>query len=75
MLAAGGAAVATYPSWAGDYVEDDTVMAEAAHRLVQGDLTGRVAYSQQLLAEFDLGPDPLPDMLVAEHPRSEPRRN
>ena len=57
------------------YVEDDTVMAEAAHRLVQGDLTGRVAYSQQLLAEFDLGPDPLPDMLVAEHPRSEPRRN
>lgn len=51
--------------------ESADVMAAAALALV-GDsppLTGRIAYSQQLLAELGLGPAPLPALLVGEHPR------
>jgi NAD(P)-dependent dehydrogenase (short-subunit alcohol dehydrogenase family) len=33
-------------------LEDETVMAEAALALVEGDLTGRIALSQQLLSEL-----------------------
>jgi citronellol/citronellal dehydrogenase len=37
-----------------DYaLEDDSVMAEAALALVEGDITGRIALSQDLLAELD----------------------
>ncbi|HVU73794.1 MAG TPA: SDR family NAD(P)-dependent oxidoreductase [Mycobacteriales bacterium] len=41
-------------------LEDASVMAEAALALVEGDLTGRVAVSQDLLAELDRRPVPLP---------------
>jgi citronellol/citronellal dehydrogenase len=52
-------------------VEPESVMAAAALALVSGDppLTGRVAYSQQLLWELGRGPKPDDDLLVAEHPR------
>jgi citronellol/citronellal dehydrogenase len=48
------------------------VMAEAALALVTDPpgLTGRIAYSQQLLWELGQGPEPLDGLLVAEHPRS-----
>jgi len=55
------------------FVEQDTVMAEAAHLLVSGDVTGRIAYSQQILAEFGLGPEPAEDMVVGQHPRARRR--
>ena len=47
------------------------VMAAAALALVTDPpaLTGRIAYSQQLLWELGLGPEPLDGMLVADHPR------
>jgi NAD(P)-dependent dehydrogenase (short-subunit alcohol dehydrogenase family) len=47
------------------------VMAAAALALVADPpgLTGRIAYSQQLLWELGLGPPPLTELLVAEHPR------
>jgi citronellol/citronellal dehydrogenase len=47
------------------------VMAAAALALVADPpgLTGRIAYSQQLLWELGLGPQPLDELLVAEHPR------
>ncbi|HEU4841688.1 MAG TPA: SDR family NAD(P)-dependent oxidoreductase [Ilumatobacteraceae bacterium] len=47
------------------------VMASAALALVTDPpgLTGRVAYSQQLLWELGRGPQPLTELLVAEHPR------
>jgi hypothetical protein len=32
-------------------------------------LTGRIAYSQQLLWELGLGPEPLAELLVDQHPR------
>jgi hypothetical protein len=46
-------------------------MAAAALALVTDPpaLTGRIAYSQQLLWELGLGPKPLEELLVAEHPR------
>ena len=52
-------------------VEPVEVMAAAALALVTDPpgLTGRVAYSQQLLWELGLGPEPLAELLVTEHPR------
>jgi citronellol/citronellal dehydrogenase len=52
-------------------VEPVEVMAAAALALVTDPpgLTGRVAYSQQLLWELGIGPEPLADLLVTEHPR------
>lgn len=52
-------------------VEPVEVMAAAALALVADPpgLTGRIAYSQQLLWELGLGPKPLEELLVAEHPR------
>ena len=58
------------------FVEPVQVMAEAALELVSGDpmeMTGRIAYSQQLLAELGLGPEVAAEFLVGEHPRSHPR--
>ncbi|MDG2262677.1 MAG: hypothetical protein P8N50_10095, partial [Actinomycetota bacterium] len=55
------------------FVEQDTVMAEAAHLLVSRKITGRIAYSQQILAEYGLGPDPADDMVVDQHPRAKRR--
>ena len=51
--------------------ESADVMASAALALVTDPpaLTGRIAYSQQLLWELGLGPKPLEELLVAEHPR------
>jgi NAD(P)-dependent dehydrogenase (short-subunit alcohol dehydrogenase family) len=48
------------------------VMAAAALALVTDPpgLTGRIAYSQQLLWDLGLGPKPLDELLVAEHPRA-----
>jgi NAD(P)-dependent dehydrogenase (short-subunit alcohol dehydrogenase family) len=54
------------------YVEPESVMAEAALALVSGRpraLTGRIAYSQQLLWELGMGPRPDETMLVGDHPR------
>jgi hypothetical protein len=47
------------------------VMAAAALALVTDPpgLTGRIAYSQQVLWELGLGPRPLEELLVSEHPR------
>jgi len=52
-------------------IEPVEVMAAAALALVSDPpgLTGRVAYSQQLLWELGLGPKPLEELLVTEHPR------
>jgi citronellol/citronellal dehydrogenase len=52
-------------------LEPVAVMAAAALALVTDPpgLTGRVAYSQQLLWELGLGPKPLDELLVGEHPR------
>ncbi|MEZ5261540.1 MAG: hypothetical protein R2755_07155 [Acidimicrobiales bacterium] len=55
-----------------DDVEPEAVMAAAALALVSGvpwPFNGRIAYSQQLLAELGLGPAPRPDQLVSAHPR------
>src|SRR5262245_11180677 len=51
--------------------EDVSVMASAALALVTDPpgLTGRIAYSQQLMWELGLGPKPLDGLLVSEHPR------
>jgi citronellol/citronellal dehydrogenase len=52
-------------------LEPVAVMASAALALVTDPpaLTGRVAYSQQLLWELGLGPKPPDELLVSEHPR------
>jgi citronellol/citronellal dehydrogenase len=52
--------------------ESVDVMAAAALALVTDPraLTGRIAYSQQLLWELGLGPKPLEELLVGEHPRA-----
>ena len=52
-------------------VEPESVMAAAALVLAHHDppLTGRIAYSQQLLWEVGLGPKPREESLVSEHPR------
>jgi len=52
-------------------VEPADVMAAAALSLATDPpgLTGRIAYSQQLLWELGLGPEPLAELLVDEHPR------
>jgi len=51
--------------------ESVEVMAAAALALVTDPpgLTGRVAYSQQVLWELGIGPQPLDELLVGEHPR------
>jgi citronellol/citronellal dehydrogenase len=50
--------------------ESADVMAAAALALcADPSLTGRIAYSQQLLWELGLGPTPLEELLVSEHPR------
>lgn len=41
-------------------LEDETIIAEAALALVEGDITGRVAISQDLLAELGRAPQRLP---------------
>lgn len=51
-------------------IEPVDVMASAALALATDErLTGRVAYSQQLLHELGLGPAPLDELLVTDHPR------
>lgn len=52
------------------WVEDESMMARAALALVGGELTGRVAYSHQLLAELGLEEVPADWLMVADHPRS-----
>lgn len=52
------------------WVEDESMMARAALALVSEDLTGRVAYSHQLLAELGLTEPPADWQLVADHPRA-----
>ncbi len=54
------------------WVEDESMMARAALALVGGELTGRVAYSHQLLAELGLEDEPREWQLVADHPRARP---
>ena len=51
--------------------EPAQVMAAAALALVTDSppLTGRIAYSQQLLWELGVGPEPIGELLVDEHPR------
>jgi citronellol/citronellal dehydrogenase len=59
------------PAWE-PLVEAEAVMAAAALELVAAGpevLTGRVAYSQQILDELGLGPAPISDMVVGPHPR------
>ena len=54
-------------------VEPEEVMARAALQLVSGDpavLTGRIAYSAQLLHELGLGPAPVPSSSSATIPAS-----
>lgn len=53
-----------------EFVEDESMMARAALALVSGDLTGRVAYSHQLLAELGLEEAPPEWLMVNEHPRA-----
>lgn len=55
------------------WVEDESFMARAALALVSGDITGRVAYSHQLLAELGQEDEPADFLLVADHPRARPR--
>ncbi|MCP5028315.1 MAG: SDR family NAD(P)-dependent oxidoreductase [Actinomycetia bacterium] len=53
-------------------IEPESVMAAAALELAAGDpavLTGRIAYSQQLLAELGVGPEPDAALLVDPHAR------
>lgn len=52
------------------WVEDESMMARAALALVAGDLTGRVAYSHQLLAELGLEDEPADWQMVTDHPRA-----
>lgn len=52
------------------WVEDESMMARAALALVSGPLSGRVAYSHQLLAELGLEESPADWQLVADHPRA-----
>jgi len=52
------------------WVEDESMMARAALALVAGDMTGRVAYSHQLLAELGAEASPADWQLVADHPRA-----
>lgn len=52
------------------WVEDESMMARAALALVGGELTGRVAYSHQLLAELGLEETPADWLMVADHPRA-----
>ncbi len=52
------------------WVEDESMMARAALELVAGELSGRVAYSHQLLAELGLEEAPADWQLVADHPRA-----
>lgn len=52
------------------WVEDESMMARAALELLDGPLSGRVAYSHQLLAELGLEEPPADWQLVADHPRS-----
>ncbi|MDH3681962.1 MAG: SDR family NAD(P)-dependent oxidoreductase, partial [Acidimicrobiia bacterium] len=51
------------------WVEPESFMARAALALVTSDLTGRVAFSHQLLAELGLEQPPAEWQLVADHPR------
>lgn len=51
------------------WVEDESMMARAALALVTGDLTGRIAYSHQLLAELGLEEAPADWLMVADHTR------
>lgn len=51
------------------WVEDESMMARAALALVSGELSGRVAYSHQLLAELGLESPPADWQLVTDHPR------
>lgn len=53
------------------WVEDESMMARAALALVSGDLSGRVAYSHQLLAELGTETTPADWQLVADHPRAQ----
>ncbi len=55
------------------WVEDPSMMARAALALVSGELTGRVAYSHQLLAELGQEEAPADWLLVDDHPRSRRR--
>lgn len=52
------------------WVEDESMMARAALELVAGELTGRIAYSHQLLAELGLEEPPADWQMVGDHPRS-----
>lgn len=52
-----------------EWVEPESFMARAALALVSGDLTGRIAYSHQLLAELGLEDPPADWLAVADHPR------
>lgn len=52
------------------WVEDSSMMPRAALALVAGELTGRVAYSHQLLAELGLADPPADWLRVADHPRA-----
>ncbi|MGI9611608.1 MAG: SDR family NAD(P)-dependent oxidoreductase [Acidimicrobiales bacterium] len=53
------------------WVEDESMMARAALALVGGELTGRVAYSHQLLAELGAEEAPADWLMVADHPRAQ----
>lgn len=55
------------------WVEDESFMARAALALVAGGLTGRVAYSHQLLAELGHEAQPADFLMVDDHPRARPR--
>ena len=54
------------------YVEAESVMADAALALVSEPITGRIAFSAQLLWELGRGPKPPEHLLVGIHPRSVP---
>lgn len=51
------------------WVEPVDVMARAALALVGGELSGRIAYSHQLLAELGQAEPPAAHLLVGTHPR------
>ena len=51
------------------WIEPESFMARAALALVEGELTGRVAFSHQLLAELGLEAEPEEWQLVGDHPR------
>ncbi|MEL7206775.1 MAG: SDR family NAD(P)-dependent oxidoreductase [Actinomycetota bacterium] len=52
------------------WVEDGSMMPRAALALITGGMTGRVAYSHQLLAELGEEAAPAEWQLVADHPRA-----